>query len=202
MTPDFSKSNGLVPCIIQDATTQHVLMLGFMNDAAYQQTLSERVVTFYSRSKGRLWTKGESSGNFLDVVEILLDCDFDTLLVKVNPRGAVCHTGKATCFGERNERSDLSWLEEVIRHRQLSPSANSYTSNLLAGEINKVAQKLGEEAVELVIESMNGNEQRFLEEAADLMFHYLVLLRKKGFDLESVVRVLRKRAKEAVENNS
>ncbi len=194
-TIDFSKLNGLIPCIVQDADTKAVLMLGFMNEEAYQKTLTEKRVTFYSRSKARLWTKGETSGNWLELVEILEDCDHDTLLIKVNPRGPVCHTGTDTCFNEMNDQWSLGSLEKIINDRKLNPKIESYTSTLFRSGINKIAQKVGEEAVELVIESKDENKERFLNEAADLMFHYLVLLSAKNILLEDVFHTLRKRHK-------
>lgn len=190
---NFSKSDGLVPCIVQDADTGTVLMLGFMNEEAYQKTLSEKKVTFFSRTKQRLWTKGETSGNFLEVAEILVDCDQDTLLIKANPVGPVCHTGADTCFNERNEKWNLHALEAVIKDRKKNPVKGSYTTSLFDSGINKVAQKVGEEAVELVIEAKDNNKELFLNEAADLMYHYLVLLTEKGFSLEDVLGILRKR---------
>src|ERR1043165_9057751 len=150
---DFSKLNGLVPCVVQDARTNVVLMLGFMNEEAYEKTVADKRVTFYSRSKQRLWTKGETSGNFLEVNQILVDCDNDTLLIKVRPKGPVCHTGADTCFNEKNGVWDLHALEQIIQNRKSNPSSSSYTSKLLQSGINKVAQKVGEEAVELVIEA-------------------------------------------------
>ena len=195
MNINFSKSDGLVPCIVQDAKTNQVLMLGFMNDEAYQKTLREKRVTFFSRSKQRLWTKGETSGNFLEVSEILVDCDQDTLLIKANPVGPVCHTGADTCFNEKNERWDLASLEAVIKDRKANPVKGSYTASLFDAGINKVAQKVGEEAVELVIEAKDDNKELFLNEAADLMFHYLVLLTEKGYGLKDVLDVLKKRHK-------
>src|SRR5688572_13388735 len=169
---DFSKYDGLIPCVIQDAKTLRVLMVGFMNEEAYQKTLQENRVTFFSRTKQRLWTKGETSGNFLEVVETKIDCDNDTLLIKANPTGPVCHTGADTCFNEVNERWDLSSLEEIIRDRKANPQNGSYTTTLFEAGINKVAQKVGEEAVELIIESKDANKTLFLNEAADLMYHY------------------------------
>lgn len=193
-TIDFAKNNGLVPCIVQDATTQVVLMLGYMNEAAYIKTLQEERVTFYSRSKERLWTKGESSGNYLELVEISTDCDQDTLLVKVNPRGPVCHTGQDTCFTEKNQqRWNIQALEQLIQARKTTPVENSYTNKLLNSGINKVAQKVGEEAVELVIESKDDNAALFLGEAADLLYHYLVLLAAKNFTLADVEKILAER---------
>lgn len=190
---NFSKLNGLVPCIVQDARTQRTLMLGFMNEEAYHKTIREKKVTFFSRSKQRLWTKGETSGNILELVSILLDCDQDTLLIKVNPKGPVCHTGNDTCFNEKNDSWDLNSLEQLILNRKNNPKKGSYTNSLLDAGINKVAQKVGEEAVELVIEAKDNNKELFLGEAADLLYHYLVLLTAKGYTLEEVVDVLKKR---------
>lgn len=194
MNLDFSKYNdGLVPAIIQDAATMQVLMLGFMNEEALQKTQLEGKVTFYSRSKQRLWTKGETSNNFLIVKEILEDCDNDTILIKAEPQGPTCHTGDISCFGKANDSFSLQELEQVIIDRKNNPSEKSYTASLFAKGINKIAQKVGEEAVEIVIESKDNNDELFLGEAADLMFHYIVLLQAKGFSLADVVRVLEKR---------
>jgi phosphoribosyl-ATP pyrophosphohydrolase/phosphoribosyl-AMP cyclohydrolase len=190
---NYSKLNGLVPCIVQDARTSRVLMLGFMNEDAYKKTLKENRVTFYSRSKQRLWTKGETSGNFLELVDILIDCDSDTLLIKANPKGPACHTGADTCFNEENNEWSLSSLEAVIRERKNSPKEGSYTNSLLNSGINKVAQKVGEEAIELVIEAKDDNKNLFLNEAADLMYHYLVLLAAKGYTLSDVNKILKER---------
>jgi phosphoribosyl-AMP cyclohydrolase / phosphoribosyl-ATP pyrophosphohydrolase len=190
---DFSKLNGLVPCIVQDANTSVIIMLGFMNEEAYQKTVSEKRVTFYSRSKKRLWTKGETSGNYLDLVDILVDCDQDTLLIKVNPKGPGCHTGADTCFNEKNSVWNLSSLERVIQGRKTNPKEGSYTTSLLNAGINKVAQKVGEEAIELVIEAKDNNKDKFLGEAADLMYHYLVLLTAKGYSMDDVLAVLKQR---------
>jgi len=196
MKPDFSKyPDGLVPVIVQDATTQKVLMLGFMNEEAFAKTQQESRVTFYSRSKQRLWTKGESSGNFLLLKEVLLDCDADTLLIKAQPAGPVCHTGADTCFNETNPSFILDTLEQVIAERKSNPSDASYTSSLFAKGINKIAQKVGEEAVELVIESKDDNKEKFLNEAADLLYHYLVLLQAKNYKLKDVMNVLAERHK-------
>jgi phosphoribosyl-AMP cyclohydrolase / phosphoribosyl-ATP pyrophosphohydrolase len=196
MQPDFSKYNdGLVPTIVQDAGTLQVLMLGFMNEAAYEQSLQDGKVTFFSRSKQRLWTKGETSGNFLHIQEIKTDCDNDTLLIRVLPAGPVCHTGADTCFNETNPSFSLQQLERIITDRKNNPTDTSYTASLFAKGINKVAQKVGEEAVELVIESKDDNQELFLGEAADLLFHYLVLLQHKGFTLGDVVSTLEKRHK-------
>jgi len=190
---DFTKLDGLVPCIIQDAKTQIVLMLGFMNEDAYQKTLADKRVTFYSRSKKRLWTKGETSENYLELVDIKLDCDQDSLLIKVNPTGPVCHTGADTCFSEKNDNWKIEALEQLIQQRKQNPIPGSYTNKLFDSGINKVAQKVGEEAVELVIESKDDNKELFLNEAADLMYHYLVLLSAKGFSLSDVEAVLKQR---------
>ncbi|HVT83633.1 MAG TPA: bifunctional phosphoribosyl-AMP cyclohydrolase/phosphoribosyl-ATP diphosphatase HisIE [Chitinophagaceae bacterium] len=196
MKPDFSKyPDGLMPTIIQDATSNKVLMLGFMNEEALARSQSENKVTFYSRSKQRLWTKGETSGNFLLIKEIIADCDNDTLLIKVTPTGPVCHTGADTCFNENNSSFSLEKLEEIIVERKNNPSAASYTSSLFEKGINKIAQKVGEEAVELVIESKDNNDSLFLNEAADLMYHYLVLLQAKNHRLSDVVKVLAERHK-------
>lgn len=196
MKPDFSKySDLLVPVIIQDQSTQKVLMLGFMNEKAFDKTMDEMKVTFFSRTKQRLWTKGETSGNFLHVKQILNDCDNDTILIKATPTGPVCHTGADTCFNEENQSFTLQHLEEIIKERKLNPSDQSYTSRLFAKGINKIAQKVGEEAVELVIESKDDNDEKFLNEAADLLYHYLVLLRARDHQLEEVVSVLAARSK-------
>ncbi|MEP6675754.1 MAG: bifunctional phosphoribosyl-AMP cyclohydrolase/phosphoribosyl-ATP diphosphatase HisIE [Ferruginibacter sp.] len=195
MKIDFNKyEDGLVPAIIQDAETNKVLMLGFMNQAAIDATNELGKVTFYSRSKQRLWTKGEESGNFLLLKEIKVDCDNDTLLVKAIPSGPVCHTGADTCFNEENKASDfLLVLEKIISDRKSNPSESSYTSSLFEKGINKIAQKVGEEAVELVIESKDDNKDLFLGEAADLLFHYLILLKAKNFQLNDVIEVLKER---------
>jgi phosphoribosyl-ATP pyrophosphohydrolase/phosphoribosyl-AMP cyclohydrolase len=193
---DFEKGEGLVPAIVQDAKTQKVLMLGYVNEASWTKTLETQLVTFFSRSKQRLWTKGESSGNFLELVDWALDCDRDTLLLKVNPVGPVCHTGADTCFKEENAaKFDLAYLEGVLQARKNNPAPDSYSSKLLARGINKVAQKVGEEAVELVIEAKDDNEELFLGEAADLAYHYLLLLVAKGHSLEEVLQVLEARHK-------
>lgn len=197
MQVDFSKySDGLVPAIVQDNVTGKVLMLGFMNEAALQQTQALGKVTFYSRSKQRLWTKGEESGHFLELKSITADCDADTLLIKAHPLGPVCHTGADTCFNEENTAEDfLSTLQEIIRQRQSQPLDHSYTSGLFQKGINAIAQKVGEEAVELIIEAKDNDRDRFLNEAADLLFHYLVLLQAKGYALENVSDTLRQRHK-------
>jgi phosphoribosyl-ATP pyrophosphohydrolase/phosphoribosyl-AMP cyclohydrolase len=195
MTIDFKKyADGLAPAIIQDYRTHKVLMLGFMNDEALSKTMSEGKVTFYSRSKKRLWTKGEESGHHLLVKEILSDCDNDTLLIKAQPLGPTCHTGADTCWSERNHSEDfLYYLEDIIDLRKRSEDEKSYVKQLFNKGLNKIAQKLGEEAVELVIEAKDDNEQLFLGEAADLLFHYLVLLNAKGYNLQTVVSVLQAR---------
>jgi phosphoribosyl-ATP pyrophosphohydrolase/phosphoribosyl-AMP cyclohydrolase len=190
MKPDFSKGNGLVPAIVQDATTRQVLMLGYMNEAAWEQTLSTRKVTFYSRSRQKLWVKGEASGNVLNVAELKLDCDSDAVLVTAHPEGPTCHTGSTSCFGEADETRFLYELESIIGQRAAAGSDTSYTARLLARGINKVAQKVGEEAVELVIESKDDDRDLFCGEAADLLFHFLVLLRAKGVTLTDVEQVL------------
>lgn len=196
MTPDFSKyADGLMPAIIQDSQTLAVLMLGFMNEEAFVKTRAEGKVTFFSRSKQRLWTKGETSHNFLLVKEVLVDCDNDTILIKAEPQGPTCHTGDISCFGPANDTFSLQLLEKVIIERKNNPSEKSYTASLFAKGINKIAQKVGEEAVEIVIESKDDNKDLFLGEAADLMFHYLVLLQAKGFSLADVLQVLETRHK-------
>jgi len=195
MKVDYSKSaDGLVPAIVQDDRTGKVLMLGFMNEDAVHKTSESGKVTFYSRSKKRLWTKGEESGNYLDLKSITPDCDSDTLLVKAIPHGPVCHTGADTCFGETNSSIDFIYLlEKVIDGRYQNPADGSYTSGLFKKGINAIAQKVGEEAVELVIESKDNDEQKFLNEAADLFFHYLILLRAKNLSLNDVKDILEKR---------
>ena len=197
MTIDFKKnSDGLVPAIIQDANTHKVLMLGYMNAEAYQKTLTLNKVTFFSRTKNRLWTKGEESGNYLNVVSIKNDCDQDTLLIQVNPIGPTCHTGADTCWNETNESEGfLSTLEAVIADRKSHPTEKSYTASLFKKGINKMAQKVGEEAVEVVIEAKDNNDDLFLNESADLLFHYLILLQAKGFLLKDVEAVLKARHK-------
>ncbi len=195
MTVDFDKySDGLVPAIVQDATTGKVLMLGFMNRQALDKTIELQKVTFYSRSKKRLWTKGEESGNYLLLQDIKVDCDQDTLLLQASPLGPVCHTGADTCWSETNRHNDfLQHLEQVISHRKEHPTEKSYTSSLFAKGINKIAQKVGEEAVELVIEAKDNNDELFKNEAADLLYHYLILLQAKGFSLNDIVQVLESR---------
>lgn len=197
MTIDFKKyADGLVPAIVQDAVTDKVLMLGFMNEEALAVTESTKHVTFFSRSKQRLWTKGEQSGHFLNLVSIAVDCDKDSLLIKANPIGPTCHTGADTCWNETNEQKDfLLYLEQIIEQRSKVSTDESYTAKMLGKGINKVAQKVGEEAVELVIEAKDDNKELFLGEAADLMFHYLLLLKAKGYKLQEVLEVLQKRHK-------
>ena len=195
MKIDFAKyADGLVPAIVQDFNTQKVLMLGFMNEAALHKTEQTGKVTFYSRSKKRLWTKGEESGHFLELKTITEDCDQDTLLIKAHPLGPVCHTGADTCWSERNHSDNfLEYLEDIIRLRKQAPPEDSYVSKLFSKGINKIAQKVGEEAVEMVIEAKDANDELFLEESADLLFHYLLLLNAKGFNLQSVIDILKKR---------
>jgi phosphoribosyl-ATP pyrophosphohydrolase/phosphoribosyl-AMP cyclohydrolase len=195
MKIDFTKDNGLVPVIIQDATSAQVLMLGYMNEEALEKTKAEKRVTFFSRSKNRLWTKGETSGNFLNVVDVQIDCDQDTILIKANAVGPTCHTGSASCFGEESSKGFLYKLEETISNRIDSDDPDSYTNKLYKRGINKVAQKVGEEAVELVIEAKDQNDDLFLNEAADLMYHYLILLKAKGKKLEDVELILQNRSK-------
>lgn len=195
MKIDFSKyADGLAPAIVQDYHTQKVLMLGFMNAEALQQTEQTGMVTFFSRSKQRLWTKGEESGNHLMVKQMLADCDQDTLLIKAEPKGPVCHTGADTCWSERNHSENfLLYLEDIIRLRRSGTDEKSYIRQLFSKGLNKIAQKVGEEAVELVIEAKDVNENLFLNEAADLLFHYLILLQAKGHRLEEVVEILKGR---------
>lgn len=195
MKVDFQKyADGLVPAIIQDHTTQKVLMLGFMNDEALKKTEQTGKVTFFSRTKNRLWTKGEESGNFLELKSMAVDCDQDTLLIKANPLGPTCHTGADTCWSERNHHEDfLFYLEDIIDLRkQASPDA-SYVAKLFSKGLNKIAQKVGEEAVETVIEAKDSNDALFLNESADLLFHYLILLNAKGFKLQDVIDILKDR---------
>lgn len=195
MKVEFSKyKDGLVPAVVQDYNTQKVLMLGFMDEKALKKTEETGLVTFYSRSKKRLWTKGEESGNHLRLKQILVDCDNDTLLIKAEPQGPVCHTGADTCWSERNHKDDfLYYLEDIIRLRRQSNDETSYVKRLFDKGINKVAQKVGEEAVEMVIESKDVNHELFLNEAADLLFHYLILLQAKDSSLSDVINVLQKR---------
>jgi len=195
MKIDFKKyADGLAPAIIQDHKTQKVLMLGFMNEEALTKTMTEGKVTFYSRGKQRLWTKGEESGNFLLVREVMSDCDDDTLLIKAQPLGPVCHTGADTCWSEVNHADDfLTYLEHIIELRKTSEDENSYVRRLFQAGINKIAQKVGEEAVELVIEAKDVNDALFLNEASDLLFHFLILLQFRGYRLDDVIRILKER---------
>lgn len=198
MDLDFGKMNGLVPAIIQDNYTQKVLMLGFMNEEAYNKTVETGKVTFFSRTKNRLWTKGEESGNFLHVVSIAADCDNDTLLIKVNPTGPVCHTGADTCWGEKNEQ-DIMFLKELqdfIDKRHEEMPEKSYTTSLFKSGVNKMAQKVGEEAVETIIEACNGTDERLIYEGADLLYHLIVLLTSKGYRIEDLARELKERHSE------
>lgn len=194
---DFNKQDGLVPAIVQDAQTGKVLMLGYMNEAALQQTVDSGEVTFYSRSKQRLWTKGESSGNYLNLVSVSMDCDQDALLVKVNPQGPTCHTGADTCWDEenKNDMEFLNYLTDIIKERRQKTPEESYVARLFSKGINKVAQKVGEEAVEVVIEAKDNDDNLFLNESADLLFHYMLLLEAKGFTLSDVVSILKLRHK-------
>ena len=197
MTPNFSKnSDQLIPAIIQDYQTKNVLMLGYMNDESYKKTLETKQVTFFSRSKNRLWTKGEESGNFLELIDIKLDCDNDTFLISVNPMGPACHKGSDTCWNQTNSESFgfISDLERIIELRKEDVNnQNSYITSLFKSGINKIAQKVGEEAVEVIIEAKDNNDELFLDESADLLFHYLILLQAKNFKLSDVVKVLKKR---------
>lgn len=197
MEVDFKKySDGLVPAIVQDFTTSKVLMLGFMNEEALQKTLSEGRLTFFSRSRKRLWTKGEESGNFLLLKSIAADCDNDALLIKAEPLGPVCHTGADTCWAEKNIKDDfLFYLEGIINLRKHASPQESHVAKLFSKGINKIAQKVGEEAVEMVIEAKDNNEELFLNESADLLFHYLILLNAKGYTLQDVINVLEQRHK-------
>ncbi len=195
MNIDFTKMNGLIPAIVQDALTGKVLMQGYMNEEALAKTQESGMVTFFSRSKNRLWTKGETSGHFLELVSWSGDCDGDSILVKANPKGPVCHTGADTCWDEDNSSKTgfIDQLRAIIKDRKNNPSDTSYTASLFAKGINKIAQKVGEEAVEIVIEAKDDNKELFLGEAADLLFHYLVLLEAKGYELDEVMEVLIKR---------
>jgi phosphoribosyl-ATP pyrophosphohydrolase/phosphoribosyl-AMP cyclohydrolase len=196
MEIDFEKSGGLVPAIIQDEVTKNVLMLGFMNEEAYRKTIETRRVTFWSRSRNCLWTKGETSGNYLDLVSIKNDCDNDTLLVKVHPNGPTCHTGTDTCWGEANEINPvlfLSELQDFINTRRKEMPENSYTTALFKKGVGKIAQKVGEEAVETIIEAVNGNDKNLVYEAADMIYHLIVLLTAKGLRIEDLARELAQR---------
>ena len=196
MNLDFAKMGGLVPAIIQDAETEKVLMLGFMNEEAYQKTMDSGRVTFFSRTKKRLWTKGEESGNFLNVVDMKVDCDNDTLLIRVHPMGPVCHQGTDTCWGEKNESSSvmfLKTLQDFICRRYEEMPEGSYTTSLFQSGVNKMAQKVGEEAVDTVIEACNGSDERLIYEGADLLYHLIVLLTSKGYRIEDLARELQER---------
>jgi len=197
MNINFNETSGLIPAIIQDSETNVVLMLGYMNEAAYRQTLETRLVTFFSRRRQSLWVKGETSGNYLQLISIKADCDQDTLLIKVKPKGPTCHKGNDTCWAEKNKTpyDVLNRLETIIENRKSSLPEDSYVAGLFKKGINKMAQKVGEEAVELVIEAKDDNDSLFLNEAADLLFHYLILLHAKTFSLNDVLEVLRKREK-------
>ena len=195
MNIDFKKGNGLVPVVVQDNNTLQVLMLGYMNEEAYQKTLESKLVTFYSRSKERLWTKGESSGNTLELVDVMIDCDQDTLLIKANPNGPTCHTGSMSCFKEEIAKGFIYELEQTINDRIDSNDPDSYTNKLFRRGINKVAQKVGEEAVEVVIESKDNDDNLFKNEAADLLYHFLILLKAKGVKLQDIEDVLKERSK-------
>ena len=196
MKIDFEKMNGLVPAIIQDTTTKNVLMLGFMNEEAYEKTIATKHVTFWSRTRHTLWTKGETSGHFLNLVDIKIDCDNDTLLVRVNPVGPTCHTGTDTCWGEENESNPLLFLSELqsfIDKRKQEMPEGSYTTSLFSKGVNKIAQRVGEEALETVIEATNGTDDHLVYEASDLLYHLIVLLTEKGLRIENVAEELHKR---------
>ncbi|NLV38600.1 MAG: bifunctional phosphoribosyl-AMP cyclohydrolase/phosphoribosyl-ATP diphosphatase HisIE [Bacteroidales bacterium] len=198
MKPDFAKMGGLVPAIVQDHVTGKVLMLGFMNQEALDKTLETGKVTFFSRSKGRLWTKGEESGHFLHLVSVKEDCDKDTLLIQANPEGVVCHLGWDTCFDEKNSSGDLDfllYLQDFIDRRYREMPEGSYTTSLFKEGVKRMAQKVGEEAVETLIEAVDGNDERFLYEASDMLYHLMVLLTSKGYRLEDLARELKKRHK-------
>ena len=194
MNIDFNKGDGLVPVIIQNAQTMQVLMLGYMNKEAFDQTIKTKRVTFYSRSKQRLWMKGESSGNTLSVIDIKMDCDHDSLLIFVNPKGPTCHTGSTSCFKEETAKGFIYELEKTINDRINSKDSKSYTNELYQKGINKIAQKVGEEAVELVIEAKDSNDELFKNEAADLLYHLLILLKAKDQSFSSIERVLKSRS--------
>ncbi|MDR2271454.1 MAG: bifunctional phosphoribosyl-AMP cyclohydrolase/phosphoribosyl-ATP diphosphatase HisIE [Sphingobacterium sp.] len=190
---DFAKSDGLVPVIVQDAQTLEVLMLGYMNEEAWQKTQAEKRVTFFSRSKNRLWTKGEESGNFLNVKSVHIDCDKDTVLIKADPMGPTCHTGSRSCFNTEFNQNFILELERIVNHRYENPSDESYVNRLRSRGINKIAQKVGEEAVETVIAALTETETDFINETSDLLFHLIVLLREKGFSLEAIAKNLESR---------
>lgn len=195
MKIDFDKTNGLVPVIVQNYKTLQVLMLGYMNAEAFEKTKKEGKVTFFSRSKNRLWTKGEESGNFLYVKDLKIDCDQDTILIKADPVGPTCHKGTTSCWGEETAKGFVYDLEATIQKRIDEDDPNSYTNKLYKRGINKVAQKVGEEAVEVVIEAKDNNDNLFKNEAADLLYHYLILLKAKGFELKDIEKVLKDRSK-------
>ena len=197
MKLDFEKMGGLIPAIVQDNDTNKVLMLGFMNEEAYEKTMQTGKVTFFSRTRNCLWTKGETSGNVLKVISVLVDCDNDTLLVKAHPTGPVCHTGADTCFGEKNEEAImfLKYLQNFIERRRQEMPEGSYTTSLFMKGINRMAQKVGEEAVETVIEATNGTDDRLIYEASDLIYHLIVLLTSKGMRIEDLAKELQKRHK-------
>jgi phosphoribosyl-ATP pyrophosphohydrolase/phosphoribosyl-AMP cyclohydrolase len=195
MEIDFDKTNGLVPVVIQDAQTLEVLMLGYMNAEAYQKTIKENIVTFFSRSKNRLWTKGETSGNFLHVQSVHIDCDKDTVLIKVRPQGVTCHTGARSCFDTAYNQNFILELENIIRNRYEEPQEGSYVNKLRKKGLNKIAQKVGEEAVETVIAALAETEVDMINESSDLVFHLLVLLREKGLSLETIAKNLEARHK-------
>ena len=192
VSPDFKK-NDLIPAVIQDFYTMEILMLGYMNKESYEKTLSTKKITFFSRKRQELWTKGESSGSYLHLKDIKVDCDADTILIKAIPEGPVCHTGTATCFAKENRSSNLGFLENTIKERNSGGDTKSYTQELFTKGPKKIAQKVGEEAVELALEATDIDDDAFLNEAADLMYHYLVLLQSKNFQLDDVIQVLRKR---------
>jgi phosphoribosyl-ATP pyrophosphohydrolase/phosphoribosyl-AMP cyclohydrolase len=193
MNIDFNKGNGLVPVVIQDDNTLQVLMVGYMNKEAFKKTAKEKKVTFFSRSKNRLWTKGETSGNFLIVKEILSDCDNDSILIKVSPEGPVCHTGSTSCFADETAKGFIYELEQIINRRIENDAQDSYTNRLFKKGINKVAQKVGEEAVELIIEAKDDNIELFKNEAADLLYHFLIMLKAKDTNIQSIEEVLKER---------
>ena len=197
MQIDFTKGDGLVPVIIQNSNSSQVLMLGYMNEEAYKKTKSGGKVTFFSRSKNRLWTKGETSGNYLFVKEIQIDCDSDTILIKVQPKGPTCHTGSTSCFKEETAKGFLYQLEQTISDRIVNNAENSYTNKLYKKGINKIAQKLGEEAIELIIEAIDNDDNLLKNEAADLLYHFLVLLKAKGVKLTEIEEILKDRSKNA-----
>lgn len=195
MTIQFDKNTNLVPVVIQDYLNLKVLMLGYMNQEAFDKTLQEKRVTFFSRSQNRIWTKGETSGNYLELMDWQLDCDSDTILIKAKPLGPTCHNGTTTCFAEESNKGFLYELQQTISEKIDTNDESSYTNELYRKGINKVAQKVGEEAVELVIEAKDNNDELFLNEAADLLYHYLILLKAKGFTIEDVEKVLKSRSK-------